>query len=84
MVMRRSETVLAGRVRAAVVAWRRPLDSELRVVQEEVRELRREMQASMLQYNHLLGRLARGDRATATKRRAEAVGTRLARRSRGM
>jgi SAM-dependent methyltransferase len=50
---------LLGRVRAAVAAWRRPLDSELRVVQEEVRELRREMQARMLQYNHLLGRLSR-------------------------
>jgi SAM-dependent methyltransferase len=50
---------LLARIRAAVVAWRRPLDSELRVVQEEVRELRREMQTRMLQYNHLLGRLAR-------------------------
>ncbi len=34
-----------GRLRAAVRAWRRPLDSELRVLQEEVRELRREMQS---------------------------------------
>jgi SAM-dependent methyltransferase len=50
---------LLGRVRQAIVAWRRPLDSELRVVQEEVRELRREMQARMLQYNHMLGRLSR-------------------------
>ena len=48
-----------GRLRAAVRAWRRPLDSELRVLQEEVRELRREMQSRMLQYNHQLGRLAR-------------------------
>jgi len=50
---------LLARIRAAVVAWRRPLDSELRVVQSEVRELRREMQARMLQYNHLLTRLSR-------------------------
>ena len=48
-----------GRLRAAVRAWRRPLDSELRVLQEEVRELRREMQSRMLQYNHQLGRMAR-------------------------
>ena len=48
-----------GRLRAAVKAWRRPLDSELRVLQEEVRELRRELHARMLQYNHQLGRLAR-------------------------
>lgn len=51
---------LLGRLRAAIVAWRRPLDSELRIVQQEVRELRREMQARLLQYNHLLGRLALG------------------------
>jgi SAM-dependent methyltransferase len=50
---------LLARIRAAVVAWRRPLDSELRVVQSEVRELRREMQARMLQYNHVLARLSR-------------------------
>lgn len=50
---------IAGRVRAAVKAWRRPLDSELRVLQDEVRELRREMHSRMLQYNHQLGRLAR-------------------------
>ena len=48
-----------GRLRAAVRAWRRPLDSELRVLQEEVRELRREMQSRLLQYNHQLGRMAR-------------------------
>ena len=48
-----------GRLRAAVRAWRRPLDSELRVLQDEVREMRREMQARMLQYNHQLGRMAR-------------------------
>ena len=48
-----------GRLRGAVRAWRRPLDSELRVLQEEVRELRREMHARMLQYNHQLGRMAR-------------------------
>jgi SAM-dependent methyltransferase len=48
-----------GRLRAAVRAWRRPLDSELRVLQEEVREMRREMHARMLQYNHTLGRVAR-------------------------
>jgi hypothetical protein len=42
-----------------VRAWRRPLDSELRVLQEEVREMRREMHARMLQYNHQLGRMAR-------------------------
>src|SRR5262245_8379495 len=48
-----------GRIRAAVRAWRRPLDSELRVLQEEVRELRREMHSRMLQYNHQLGRMAR-------------------------
>jgi SAM-dependent methyltransferase len=48
-----------GRLRAAVRAWRRPLDSELRVLQEEVRELRREMQSRLLQYNHQLGRIAR-------------------------
>ena len=48
---------LLGRVRAAIVA-RRPLDSELRVVQQEVRELRRETQARLLQYNHLLARLS--------------------------
>jgi SAM-dependent methyltransferase len=48
-----------GRLRAAVRAWRRPLDSELRVLQEEVREMRREMHARMLQYNHQLGRMAR-------------------------
>lgn len=50
---------MLGRVRQAIAAWRRPLDSELRVVQQEVRELRREMQARMLQYNHLLARLSR-------------------------
>ena len=48
-----------GRLRAAVRAWRRPLDSELRVLQDEVREMRREMHARMLQYNHQLGRMAR-------------------------
>jgi SAM-dependent methyltransferase len=48
-----------GPIRAAVRAWRRPLDSELRVLQEEVRELRREMQSRLLQYNHQLGRMAR-------------------------
>ena len=48
-----------GRLRAAVRAWRRPLDSELRVLQDEVREMRREMQSRMLQYNHQLGRMAR-------------------------
>src|SRR5690349_1750502 len=48
-----------GRLRAAVRAWRRPLDSELRVLQDEVREMRREMHARMLQYNHQLGRIAR-------------------------
>ncbi len=48
-----------GPMRAAVRAWRRPLDSELRVLQEEVRELRREMQSRLLQYNHQLGRMAR-------------------------
>ena len=48
-----------GRLRAALRAWRRPLDSELRVLQEEVRELRREMQSRLLQYNHQLGRMAR-------------------------
>ena len=48
-----------GPLRAAVRAWRRPLDSELRVLQEEVRELRREMQSRLLQYNHQLGRMAR-------------------------
>ena len=48
-----------GRLRAAVRAWRRPLDSELRVLQEEVREMRREMHTRMLQYNHQLGRMAR-------------------------
>jgi SAM-dependent methyltransferase len=48
-----------GRLRAAVRAWRRPLDSELRVLQEEVREMRRELHARMLQYNHTLGRVAR-------------------------
>jgi SAM-dependent methyltransferase len=48
-----------GRLRAAVRAWRRPLDSELRVLQEEVREMRREMHARLLQYNHQLGRMAR-------------------------
>ncbi len=48
-----------GRLRGAVRAWRRPLDSELRVLQQEVREMRREMQARMLQYNHQLGRMAR-------------------------
>jgi SAM-dependent methyltransferase len=50
---------LLGRLRAAVRAWRRPLDSELRVLQEEVREMRREMHSRMLQYNHQLGRMAR-------------------------
>jgi len=54
-----AERGLLGRVRAAIVAWRRPLDSELRVVQQEVRELRRETQARLLQYNHLLARLSR-------------------------
>jgi SAM-dependent methyltransferase len=48
-----------GWLRAAVRAWRRPLDSELKVLQAEVRELRREMQSRMLQYNHQLGRMAR-------------------------
>src|SRR5919109_2729162 len=48
-----------GRLRGAVRAWRRPLDSELRVLQDEVREVRREMHARLLQYNHLLGRMAR-------------------------
>ena len=48
-----------GRLRAAVRAWRRPLDSELRVLQDEVREMRREMHARLLQYNHQLGRMAR-------------------------
>jgi SAM-dependent methyltransferase len=48
-----------GRLRGAVRAWRRPLDSELRVLQDEVREMRREMHARMLQYNHQLGRMAR-------------------------
>src|SRR5688572_32923969 len=48
-----------GRLRAAVRAWRRPLDSELRVLQDEVREMRREMHSRMLQYNHQLGRMAR-------------------------
>src|SRR6187402_2118887 len=48
-----------GRLRAAVRAWRRPLDSELRVLQDEVREMRREMHARILQYNHQLGRMAR-------------------------
>src|SRR5262245_21755092 len=50
---------IVGRLRAAVRAWRRPLDSELRVLQDEVREMRREMHARMLQYNHQLGRMAR-------------------------
>jgi len=60
---------LLSRVRAALVAWRRPLDSELRVVQAEVRELRREMQSRLLQYNHLLGRLSRAtaDNGAGTK-----------------
>jgi SAM-dependent methyltransferase len=58
-----------GRVRAAVRAWRRPLDSELRVLQEEVRELRREMQSRLLQYNHQLGRLARVSGADDTAER---------------
>ncbi len=48
-----------GRLRAAVRAWRRPLDSELRVLQDEVREMRREMHTRMLQYNHQLGRMGR-------------------------
>ena len=48
-----------GRLRAAVRAWRRPLDSELRVLQEEVREMRREMHSRMLQSDHQLGRMAR-------------------------
>ena len=48
-----------GRLRAAVRAWRRPLDSELRVLQDEVREMRREMHSRLLQYNHQLGRMAR-------------------------
>jgi len=48
-----------GRLRAAVRAWRRPLDSELRVLQDEIREMRREMHARMLQYNHQLGRMGR-------------------------
>jgi SAM-dependent methyltransferase len=47
-----------GRMRAAVRAWRRPPDGELRVLQDEVRKMRREMHARMLQYNHQLGRLA--------------------------
>ena len=63
-----SSGVLA-RIRAAIVAWRRPLDSELRVVQEEIRELRREMHARMLQYNHLLGRLARTSTGGGQERR---------------
>jgi SAM-dependent methyltransferase len=54
-----SSNGIFGRLRAAVRAWRRPLDTELRVLQEEVREMRREMQARMLQYNHQLGRMAR-------------------------
>src|ERR1700754_593025 len=48
-----------GRLRAAVRAWRRPLDSELRVLRDEVGEMRRETHARMLQYNHQLGRMAR-------------------------
>jgi SAM-dependent methyltransferase len=59
-----------GRLRGAVRAWRRPLDSELRVLQEEVRELRREVQLRLLQYNHQLGRMARvaGAEAAAERR----------------
>ena len=86
-----------GRLRAAVRAWRRPLDSELRVLQEEVRELRREMQSRLLQYNHQLGRMARvsgadeGGRAAAVRARdsggrgrsrTRGVGARLVTRSR--
>ena len=63
-----------GRLRAAVRAWRRPLDSELRVLQEEVRELRREMQSRLLQYNHQLGRMARVSRAPTEATRARASG----------
>jgi SAM-dependent methyltransferase len=58
-----SRNGMFGRIRAAVAAWRRPLDSELRVVQEEVRELRRELHARLLQYNHQLGRLAKATNA---------------------
>jgi len=50
---------MTSRLRAALVAWRRPLDSELRVLQQEVRELRKEMHSRMLQYNHQLGRLSK-------------------------
>lgn len=56
------------RLRAAVAAWRRPLDSELRVVQAEVRELRQEMRTRLLQYNHLLGRLAKATGGEAEDR----------------
>jgi SAM-dependent methyltransferase len=64
-----SNNGVLGRIRAAVRAWRRPLDSELRVVQEEVRELRREMHARLLQYNHQLGRLARVSNAEEAQAR---------------
>jgi SAM-dependent methyltransferase len=60
---------LARRALAALEKWRRPLDSELRTVQEEVRELRREVRARLLQYHHQLGRLSRAAAAGATEQR---------------
>jgi SAM-dependent methyltransferase len=66
------------RLRGALASWRRPLDGELRVLQEEVREMRREMHARMLQYNHQLGRLSKvsnGDEAAARRLSGRALPT---------